>query len=339
MTFTLGEIARHIEAELYGDPESKIHAINTLQKASAGEISFFSNRRYLTWLKSTTASAVILSNEDREHCPTATLVVGNPYLAYAFTARLLYPEPVLKPGISSSAIIDPSAKIHPTAFIAAHVTIGANTVISENVFVGAGCVIGYNAIIGANSKLYANVVIYDGIKTGERVILHSGVVIGADGFGIANDKGKWVKIPQTGSVVIGNDVEIGANTTVDRGALENTIIDDGVKIDNQVQVGHNVHIEEHTAIAGCVAIAGSTRIGKRCIIGGACGISGHIEIADDVTLMGMTGVANSIKEPGVYASAIPAMDVKLWRKNAVSFKQLYTFATRIRKIEDDNQAN
>ncbi|OGT73319.1 MAG: UDP-3-O-(3-hydroxymyristoyl)glucosamine N-acyltransferase [Gammaproteobacteria bacterium RIFCSPLOWO2_12_47_11] len=337
MTLTLGEIARHIKAELYGAPEYEIHAINTLQKASTGEISFFSNRRYLTWLKSTTASAVILSKEDRELCPTATLVVDNPYLAYAFTARLLYPEPEHKPGISSSAHIDPSAKIHSTAFIGPHVTIGTDTIITENVFIGAGSVIGNNVIIGTNSKLYANVVMYDGVKTGERVILHSGVVIGADGFGIANNKGRWVKIPQIGSVVIGNDVEIGANTTVDRGALDNTIIDDGVKIDNQVQVGHNVHIEEHTAIAGCVAIAGSTRIGKRCIIGGACGISGHIEIADDVTLMGMTGVANSIKESGVYASVIPAMDVKLWRKNAVSFKQLHTFATRIRKIEDNNQ--
>jgi UDP-3-O-[3-hydroxymyristoyl] glucosamine N-acyltransferase len=337
MILALGEIARHIEAELNGDPESEIHAINTLQKASAGEISFYSNRRYLTWLKTTAASAVILSQEDQKFCPTATLVVDNPYLAYAFTARLLYPEPEHTAGISSSASINPSTNIHSTAFIGSHVTIGANTVIEENVFIGAGCVLGNDVIIGANSKLNANVVIYDGVKTGERVILHSGVVIGSDGFGIANNKGEWVKIPQKGSVIIGNDVEIGANTTVDRGALDNTIIDDGVKIDNQVQVGHNVHIEEHTAIAGCVAIAGSTRIGKRCIIGGACGISGHIEIADDVTLMGMTGVANSIKEPGVYASAIPAMDVKLWRKNAVSFKQLYTFSTRIRKIEDDSQ--
>ena len=337
MTLTLGEIARHIEAELYGNSECEINAINTLQKASAGEISFFSNRRYLAWLKSTAASAVILGKDDKELCPTAALVVADPYLAYAFAARLLCPDPAHISGISPSAHIDPQAKVHTTAFIGPHVTIGANTVITENVSIEAGCVIGNNVIIGSNSKLNANVVIYDGVKTGERIILHAGVIIGADGFGIANNKGKWVKIPQIGSVVIGNDVEIGANTTIDRGALENTIIEDGVKIDNQVQVGHNVHIGEHTAIAGCVAIAGSTRIGKHCIIGGACGISGHIDIADDVTLMGMTGVANSIKEPGVYASAIPAMDVKLWRKNAVSFKQLHKFASRIRKIEDNDQ--
>ena len=336
MTLTLGEIARHIDAELYGDPECKIHGINTLQKASQGEISFFSNRRYAVYLKSTSASAVILGREDMDLCPTSTLVVENPYLGYACTARLLYPIPEHKPGIDASAQIHPSAKINPTAFIGPNVTIGANSDISGNVYIGAGCVIGENVTIGPKCRLYANVVIYDGVKTGEYVILHSGVVIGADGFGIANDKGQWVKIPQVGSVIIGNNVEIGANTTVDRGALEDTVIEDGVKIDNQVQVGHNVHIGEHTAIAGCVAIAGSTRIGKRCIIGGACGISGHIEIADDVTLMGMTGVANSIKEAGMYASAIPAMDVKLWRKNAVSFKQLHTFVTRIRKIEDNN---
>jgi UDP-3-O-[3-hydroxymyristoyl] glucosamine N-acyltransferase len=335
MTFTLGEIARHLEAELYGDPGCRIHAINTLQKAVSGEISFFSNRRYTAQLKSTSASAVILGREDRELCPAFSLVVENPYLGYARAARLLSPEQKHQPGTDASAHIHPSAGINPSACIGPNVTVGANTTVADNVSVGAGCVIGDNVAIAAGSKLYAGVVIYDGVKIGERAILHSGVVIGADGFGIANDKGKWVKIPQIGSVVIGNDVEIGANTTVDRGALDDTVIEDGVKIDNQVQIGHNVHIGEHTAIAGCVAIAGSTRIGKRCIIGGACGISGHIEITDDVTLMGMTGVANSIREAGVYASAIPAMDVKLWRKNAVTFKQLHTFISRIRKIEDN----
>ncbi len=336
MTLTLGEIARHIDAELYGDPDCKIHRINTLQKASQGEISFFSNRRYAAHLKTTSASAVILGKEDRELCPVSMLVVENPYLGYARTASLLVPAGEHNPGIDKSAHIHSSARIDPSACINQNVTVGADSLIAENVYIGAGCVIGDNVEIAANSRLYANVVIYDGVKIGERTILHSGVVIGADGFGIANDKGKWVKVPQVGSVIIGNDVEIGANTTIDRGALEDTIIEDGVKIDNQVQVGHNVHIGEHSAIAGCVAIAGSTRIGKRCIIGGACGISGHIEIADDVTLMGMTGVANSIKEAGVYASAIPAMDVKLWRKNAVSFKQLHTLFPRIRKIEDNN---
>jgi len=189
-------------------------------------------------------------------------------------------------------------------------------------------------MIGAGTRLTANVVVCKDVRIGARGLFHPGVVIGADGFGIANDRGQWVKIPQTGSVIIGDDVEIGANTTIDRGAIENTVIEDGVKIDNQVQIGHNVHIGAHTAIAGCVAIAGSVRIGKRCMIGGASGISGHIEITDDVVLMGMTGVANSIKEPGVYASAIPAMDVNTWRRNAVSFKHLYEMNVRLRRIEE-----
>ena len=296
---------------------------------------FFSNRRYLNQLKKTRASAVILKSEDQPLCPVDTLVTGDPYLAFAVTSRLLNPETGFSPGVNPSSSIDSSASIHPTSYIGPNVTVAAEVKIAANVYIGPGCSIGAGTSIGANSWLFANVVLYDGVDIGERVKLHSGVVIGADGFGIANDRGKWVKIPQIGSVTIGNDVEIGANTTVDRGTLDNTIIEDGVKIDNQVQVGHNVHICEDTAIAGCVAIAGSTRIGKRCMIGGACGISGHIEICDDVILMGMTGVANSIKEPGMYASGIPAMEVKSWRKNVVLFKQLYVLNDRLKKIKNN----
>lgn len=335
MSHTLGEIAKLTGASLAGNPECEIHGVGTLEKAGTGEISFFSNRRYINQLKKTRASAVILKSEDLSLCPVDTLVTGDPYLAFAITSSLLNPEAGFKPGIHPSSSIDNTAIIHPTAYVGPNAVIAPEVKIAESVYIGPGCSIGKNASIGANSRLYANVVLYDGVNIGARAILHSGVVIGADGFGIANDRGKWVKIPQTGSVIIGNDVEIGANTTVDRGTLENTIIEDGVKIDNQVQVGHNVHICENTAIAGCVAIAGSTRIGKRCMIGGACGISGHIEICDDVILMGMTGVANSIRKPGMYASGIPAMDVKSWRKNVVLFKQLYILNNRIRKITSD----
>jgi UDP-3-O-[3-hydroxymyristoyl] glucosamine N-acyltransferase len=334
MSYTLGEIAETIGAELKGDPGCEIRNITTLEKAGTGDITFFSNRRYAHFLKATRASAVILKQEDAGLSPTATLILDNPYLGYAYTARLFHPDEQVTPGIHPLTDIDPDARIHPTACIAAHVSIGKNTVIAERVFIGSGSVIGRNVMVGADTRLVARVVVCDGVRTGERGLFHPGVVIGADGFGIANDKGRWVKIPQTGSVEIGNDVEIGANTTVDRGALENTVIGDGVKIDNQVQVGHNVRIGAHTAIAGCVAIAGSVTIGKRCMIGGASGISGHIEITDDVILMGMTGVANSIKEPGVYASAIPAMEVKTWRRNAVSFKQLHELIARVRKLEE-----
>jgi UDP-3-O-[3-hydroxymyristoyl] glucosamine N-acyltransferase len=337
MSHTLGEIAKLIGAELTGNPECEIHGVGTLERAGTGEISFFSNRRYINHLKNTRASAVILKKEDQPWCPVYTLVTADPYLTFAITSRLLNPETSVRPEISPSSSIESSAFIHPTAYIGPNVSIAADVKIAEGVYIGPGCAVGKGVCIGANTRLYANVVLYDSVSLGARVILHSGVVIGADGFGIANDRGKWIKIPQMGSVLIGNDVEIGANTTVDRGTLDNTIIEDGVKIDNQVQVGHNVHICEDTAIAGCVAIAGSTRIGKHCMIGGACGISGHIEICDDVILMGMTGVANSIKEPGTYASGIPAMDVKSWRKNVVLFKQLYVLNNRIRKIKTNDQ--
>jgi len=334
MTLTLGDIAKTIGAELEGDPGCEIRGIGTLENAQTGQISFLSNRRYASFLKSTRASAVILQRADRDLCPVARLVHEDPYLGYARTANLLYPGVVTAPGIHALADIAPDAVIHPSAYIGPHVTVGGNARIAEHAYIGSGCVIGPNVTIGAGTRLTANVVVCAGVKIGARGLFHPGVVIGADGFGIANAGGQWLKIPQIGSVEIGDDVEIGANTTIDRGAIENTVIEDGVKIDNQVQVGHNVHIGAHTAIAGCVAIAGSVRIGKRCMIGGASGISGHIEITDDVVLMGMTGVPNSIKEPGMYASAIPAMDVASWRKNAVSFKRLYEMNVRLRKIEN-----
>lgn len=336
MAYTLGEIADHIGATLHGDPEHRIYGVATLEKATDRELSFFSNRRYMQALKNTGAAAVILNPEDLSACTVNALTLEDPYLGFAYASRLLHPDPGVVPGVHPGATIDESAKIHPTARIDAHVDIGPNASIGKNVYIAAGCSIGRQAVIGKDTRLMANVTVYDGVSIGDCCLIHSGVVIGADGFGIANDRGKWVKIPQIGSVVIGDNVELGANTTVDRGALDNTIIGNGVKIDNQVQIGHNVRIGDNTAIAGCVAIAGSTVIGQRCMIGGACGISGHIEICDDVILMGMTGVANSIREPGVYASGIPAMDVRLWRRNIVTFKQLYAMNLRIRKIEEDN---
>ncbi len=335
MKYTLGEIATHIHAELHGDSGCEIHAVGTLENAGPGVISFLSNRRYLSLLRNTRAAAVILNATDREQCPVPTLTMDNPYLGFARVARLLNPDPAPEPGISPRAEVHSSAVVAPSASIGPHVTVCAGAVIAERVSIAAGCYIGEHSRIGADSRLYPNVSLYHNVTLGARAVLHSGVVIGADGFGIANDQGVWIKIPQVGGVEIGDDVEVGANTTIDRGALENTLVEDGVKIDNQVQIGHNVRIGAHTAIAGCVAIAGSTRIGKRCIIGGACGISGHIEIVDDVVLLGMTGVANSIREPGTYASGIPAMEVHTWRKNAVSFKQLHLLNARIRKI--DNQ--
>lgn len=335
MAYTLGEIANQIGATLHGNPEHRIYNVATLEKATGRDLSFFSNRRYMKALKQTRAGAVILKQEDLPACNVIALTVEDPYLAFARVSRLLHPLPDVSPGIHPTASIDESAEVHPSAWIGAHVDIGADARIGENVSVAAGCSIGRQVVIGNGTRFMANVTVYHEVTIGSHCLVHAGVVIGADGFGIANDRGKWIKIPQTGSVIIGDDVELGANTTIDRGALDNTVIGNGVKIDNQVQIGHNVQIGDDTAIAGCVAIAGSTCIGERCMIGGACGISGHIDICDDVILMAMTGVANSIREPGVYASGLPAMDVKLWRKNVVTFKQLYAMNTRIRKIEDN----
>lgn len=334
MAHTLGDVASSIGAGLEdGDPQREIRGLGTLEHARGSDLSFFSNRRYTHFLKTTRAAAVILKPADRGLCTVAKLVMDDPYLGYARAAQLLYPETPLSPGIHPLAVIEADASVHASAAIGAHVTIGAGAVIADQVYIGPGCRIGAQARIGSATRLIANVSVGERVVIGARGLLHPGVVIGADGFGIARDGESWVKIPQVGSVVIGDDVEIGANTTIDRGAIENTVVENGVKIDNQVQVGHNVHIGAHTAIAGCVAIAGSVRIGRRCVIGGASGISGHIEICDDVMLLGMTGVPNSIKEPGIYASAIPAMEVVTWRKNAVSFKHLHEMQGRLRKIE------
>ena len=339
MTLNLGDIAEKISAKLHGEPQRQIHSIGTLDRAGQGEISFFSNRRYLSQLKATSASAVILTEDDRQYCPVDALVVDDPYLSYARLANILYPAIKSVPGIHPTAQVNESADVDSGCEIGAYVSIGKDTTIAENSIINHGVVIGDNVKIGKNCRIYPNVVIYQGVILGDGVTLHSGVIIGADGFGIANDHGQWLKIPQLGSVEIGNNVEIGANTTIDRGAIENTIIADGVKIDNQVQIGHNVIIGKNTAIAGCVAIAGSTRIGERCMIGGASGISGHIDICNDVILMAMSGVNNSIKEAGIYASGLPVMDVKSWRKNVVSFKQLYNFSTRLRRLEDNSDSD
>ena len=333
MTFTLGDIAKHINADLHGDPDCVIDDISTLSNAKPGSITFLANRRYTSQLTNTRASAVILRSQDIEANPVFSLVVEDPYFGFACVANIFYPREKPEPGVHPTSEICKNAFIDPTANIGAHTVIGENSHIAANVEIAPGCVIAEDVRIDADSKLYANVVVLKGVQIGERVIIHPGVVIGSDGFGFAKNNDEWLKIPQIGSVQIGNDVEIGANSSIDRGALENTIIEDGVKIDNQVQIGHNVQIGAHSAIAGCTGIAGSTRIGKRCMIGGAVGISGHIEIADDVIITAMSGVANSIKEPGVYSSGFPAMDARSWRRNVVSMKHLYSLNTRLNKLE------
>ncbi|MGD2031165.1 MAG: UDP-3-O-(3-hydroxymyristoyl)glucosamine N-acyltransferase, partial [Gammaproteobacteria bacterium] len=285
MSVRLGDLAERSDCELRGDPDVEVTGVATLARAGPGEISFLANPAYREFLAETRAAAVILAEKDADRCPVSALISDNPYLAYARVAAVLHPQPPFQAGISERATVDSSASVAPSAWIGAGSVIESGAVIGEDSFVGPGCTIGSNAVIGAGCRLVARVTLCGDVTIGDRVLVHPGAVIGADGFGIARDGDRWVKVPQLGSVSIGNDVEIGANTTIDRGAIENTVLESGVKLDNQIQIGHNVRIGEHTVIAGCVGISGSTVIGRRCMIAGASGIGGHIQIADDVILL------------------------------------------------------
>ncbi len=333
MGYTLRDIAEKLGAQVHGDENCRIERVATLADAEAGSISFLANRRYRPQLLSTRASAVILEAEFLSSCPVAALVVANPYLGYARVAALLAPEQPVAIGIhptayvSDTATVDASACIGPQAVVEDHAGVGARS------HVGPGCVIERGATVGEDCTLKANVTVCHDVRIGDRVLLHPGVVIGADGFGIANDAGVWVKVPQLGTVVIAGDVEIGANTTIDRGAIADTIIEEGVKLDNLIQIGHNVRIGAHTAIAAGVAIGGSATIGKRCTIGGAASVAGHLEIADDVHLTATSAVPKSITEPGLYSSGMPIQDNRTWRRNVVRMRQLDEMAKRLKNLE------
>lgn len=334
-SISLGDLARQAGAELSGDPTLTVDHVATLEEAGRGAVTFLANTRYRRFLATTKASAVVLSPEERDGFPGAALVSDNPYLVFARVAQLLLPVDQLNEPVK----VHPTAQVHPQAVLAPDVRVGAQAVIgaraqlAEGVVIGAGTVLGADVRVGADSLIAANVTIADAVIIGARAVLHPGVVIGADGFGFANDAGRWVKVPQTGSVQLGDDVEIGANSCVDRGALGDTIIGEGVKIDNLVQVGHNVRIGAHTAIAGCVAIAGSTTIGKGCLIGGAVGIAGHLTIADGVTVTAMTGVSRSIRKRGVYSGSTLMQPSQEWRRNLVRSGQLDEMYRRLRELE------
>lgn len=333
MGVTLQQLACETGCELHGDLNCVVSSVATLQNAGVGQVSFLANAKYRHYLKTTQASAVIIWPQDLAASATNALVSDNPYLAFAKAARLLNPEPLASTGVHVTAVIEPGSDIHPTASIGAHCYIGAGSSIGAGVVIGAGCVVEYGVTIGTNSRLVARVTVCHGVTIGASVLIHPGVVVGGDGFGIANDDGHWIKVPQLGSVVIGNDVEIGANTTIDRGALDDTVIESGVKLDNQIQVAHNVRIGAHTAIAGCAAIAGSTTIGKRCQIGGAVGIVGHLSIADDVHITAMSLVTGNISHSGVFSSGIPAQRRSEWVRNAARVRQLNEIAQRLRVLE------
>lgn len=333
--WTLAEIAKHIDGVVHGDESFQVDSFATLEHASAHQISFLANLKYKKFLAKTAAGAVIVKAEAASLVPNNAIVVDDPYVAYAKASRLLNPVKVHKAGIAESAVIsDDGTIIHESASIAAQVVIEADVEIAANVVIGPNCVIQAGVKVGIGSRLTANITLCEGVQIGARCIIHPGVVIGADGFGIANDKGTWIKVPQVGSVIIGDDVEIGANTTIDRGAIEDTIIGRGVKLDNQIQIGHNTIIGDHTVIAGCVGIAGSTTIGNNCVIGGGVGIGGHIFIADGVQLTGMTMVTKSITSSGIYSSGIPAEPTAQWHKNVIRYRQMDKLVARVKELED-----
>ena len=333
MEWPLGRLAEKLGAELRGDPDRVVRAIAPLGAAGEGDLSFLANRRYLRDLRTTRASAVIVSPGDADASPTDVLVLPDPYLGYARAAALMEELPRTEPGIHRSAVVDPSAAVSQRASIGPLVVVENGASIGADARIGPGSVVETGAVIGQGARLVANVTICRGVRIGPRCLFHPGVVVGADGFGLANDRGTWVKIPQLGSVRVGVDVEIGANTTVDRGAIHDTVIGDRVKIDNQVQIAHNVVIGPDTAIAGCVAIAGSVRIGARCIIEGAVMISGHLELADDVHVTGGSAVAKSITRSGMWSSGMPAQESQVWRRMWIRMQKLDDYAHRLRQLE------
>ncbi len=337
-SWSLADIAARVGAELRGEGAYRISGLQTLAAAGPEHISFLANPLYRPELAKSAAGAVLLRPADAEGFSGNALILANPYLAYAQLAALFDRTPRPAAGVHASAIVSASARIDATAAIGPRAVIGDEVEIGPGTVVEAGAVIQDRTRIGRDSRIRANAVIYHDCMLGDRVNIHSGAIIGGDGFGFANDRGRWRKIAQIGRVVIHDDVDIGANTTVDRGALGDTEIHEGVIIDNQVQVAHNVVIGSHTAIAACCGISGSTRIGAYCVLAGGVGLVGHIEIADKVQITGMTMVTKSITEPGSYSSGTAFEPSERWKKTAVRIKQLDEMARRLRELEREVQA-
>ena len=333
MAVSLGELAVRFGCELRGDPDIRLERVATLANAGAGALSFLANPRYRAQLADTRAAAVVLSAAAADDCRTAMLVCENPYATYARIAAILHPPPALVPGVHPSAVVAPGARIDPTAQVGPLAVIAAGVNIGARSFVGPHCVIEPGVQLAEDVRLVARVTLGPGVQVGPRAVLQPGAVIGGDGFGFAPERRSWLKVPQVGTVRIQADVEIGANTTVDRGAIEDTVIEEGAKLDNLIMIAHNVCIGAHTAIAACTGISGSTTIGKRCMIGGHCGFAGHITIADDVVITGYSMISHSIERAGVYSSGIPFEEARAWRRLVARFKRLPLLEGRVRALE------
>ncbi|HZW14338.1 MAG TPA: UDP-3-O-(3-hydroxymyristoyl)glucosamine N-acyltransferase [Noviherbaspirillum sp.] len=339
MSNRLGKLVERLGGQLIGDAETEVSGIAPLDAADASHITFLSNPKLRAVAAQTNAAALILSpGDDAAVSATysgARIITANPYAYFAKVAQLFAEQnaiPVV-PGIHASAVVHPDARVAPSAYVGPQVTIDADAVIGDGAVIDAGCYIGRGASVGAGTRFHANVTFHAACQIGQRGIIHSGAVIGADGFGFAKENGAWIKIPQTGRVVIGDDVEIGANTTIDRGALADTIIEDGVKLDNQIQIGHNCHIGAHTAMAGCVGVAGSAKIGKYCTFGGAAMVLGHLTIVDNVHISSGSMVSRSILEPGQYTGFYPLAKNAEWEKSAAIVRNLGTMREKIRELE------
>lgn len=333
MDYDLAKLAQVCNGKVIGDPDTKIKDVAALDLAETGHISFCSSNKNSKYLKTTRASAVLLSEDIAGMFSGNTIVVTEPHLCFVQIARLFHPQKELKGSIHKTAVVSKGTTIPESATIGPHAVVEEGVNLGEHAYIGAGCIIGRGVSIGSGTVIHANVVIKKDCQVGRNCVIHPGVVIGGDGFGFAKSGSVWEKMPQLCRVLIGDDVEIGANSTIDRGALRDTIIHKGVKIDNLVQIGHNVEIGENTAIAACAAIAGSAIIGKRCSIGGCTGIADHIEIVDDVTIAGKSMVGKSITEPGVYSSSIRVDTLKNWQKNSARINQLDDMAKRLANLE------
>ncbi|TVS11334.1 MAG: UDP-3-O-(3-hydroxymyristoyl)glucosamine N-acyltransferase [Wenzhouxiangella sp.] len=338
-SYRLRELAAELGLNHRGDDSARISGVGTLSRAGPNDASFLANPAYRDELEHTRAAVVVMTAKAAESYAGNALISANPYADWARLIEHLSPPPPHQPGIHASAVVADTAGIAESASIGPQASIGAGARIGERVRIGPGCVIDDEVVIGDDSLVVARVYIGGRARLGQRVIVHPGVVIGADGFGLAMDRGQWRKVPQVGSVRIGDDCEIGANTTIDRGAIDDTVLDDDVRIDNQVQIAHNVTIGAHTAIAGCVGIAGSTRIGRYCMIAGASGIGGHLDICDSVIITAMSTVLDSIDQPGEYGSGIPARPHGRWKRLLVRLGQLDDWARRLKRIEQLNKNN
>ena len=329
LSFTAADLAERFALAVRGDGSTPVHGVATLAGAGSGQLAFLANPRYRSQLSASAASVVVMRAEDAEGFHGTALLASDPYVAFARMAALFEPPALHEHGVHASAVVDPSARVSPSASIGPFVSIGARSVIGDGCVVGPGCVIGTDCELGDGSQLVSGVTLVTRVRLGRRVRVHPGAVLGADGFGLAMDQGRWIKVPQMGGVLVGDDCEIGANTCIDRGALEDTVLEEDVRLDNHIQIGHNVHIGAHTAMAGCSAAAGSARIGRYCLVGGGAGVLGHLEVCDRVTITAMSLVTHSIREPGEYSSGTPLTDNRTWRRNAARFKQLDALARRI----------